>query len=334
MEEESMTFPQAMDFIYRKNGTFQARVDKTKGLRDSLEGMKEYFKTLGVEKTKRQIFQLSRNKVDAILEGILPFVAMKRALLVQLSHDVKAQSDLHAELKTCVDPVRIAEIMKKVDDFNNDTDKEYMAFKDPVTKQVDWQKWTASTYHDEIQSNHNGSFRYWFICLCNFGYGEVCGTLILSKKWGRKFQDPGASKNKWKCTVCNGNYSSNWGVIIEISEQTPEGPLLHYMKAPIPTESYLDIKAKEIQETVAKNAATSRAVYNSIPMFAPAVSSLIGVINEEKGQYKFLDKNAYKTLPLWSWNDILTLGLSMAEGKSLALSMAKLDDIRNGIEEV
>ena len=134
--------------------------------------------------------------------------------------------------------------------------------------------------------------------------------------------------------MCNGNYSTNWGVIIEISEQTPEGLLLHYMKAPIPSESYLDIKAKEIQETVAKHAANSRAVYDSIPMFAPAVSSLIGVINEEKGQYKFLDKNAYKTIPLWSWNDILTLGLSMAEGKSLALSMAKLDDIRNGVEEV
>ena len=334
MREEGVDFGKAMDHIYRNNGTLQRRVQKTSKLQQALLAMKSHFESLGVTKTKSQLIRLSREKVETILEGILPFVAMKRDILVKMSHDLKRQEELRAELRNCTDPVRIAAIMKEVDEYNADTDREYIAFKDPVTKEVDWLKWTAATYHDELSSHHSGAFRYWFICLCNHS-GWICGSMLLSKMWKRKYEIGTArsKKNSWKCTVCDGNYSTWWGVVVEVSEQTAEGVVLHYMRADPPPDTVLDIKAREIQETVAKRARTAQEVYDCIPSFAPHISSLVTVVNEQLGQYKFIDIREHAKLPKWEWMDILTLGLSMAEGQSMAESMAKLQNVRLGYEE-
>ena len=188
----------------------------------------------------------------------------------------------------------------------------------------------ASTYHDEIGSSEAGSFRYWFICKCNFGYGQSCNALITSKAWQRKYA-PGSKRNGWKCTICSGNYSTNWGCLVEVVEVLPDGSrVLSYMVADIPDPTFLDIKAKEIEETVAKRARTADEVFDSIPTFAPTASSLVGVVDEETGQYKILDEAVFKTLPKWTWADILTLGMKMAEGKAMADAL----DEMHGIESV
>ena len=43
----------------------------------------------------------------------------------------------------------------------------------------------------------------------------------------------------------------------------------------------------------------------------------MGVVDEQKGQYRILDEAFYKTLPLWRWADIFTLGLKMAQGMTM-----------------
>jgi hypothetical protein len=62
--------------------------------------------------------------------------------------------------------------------------------------------WQASTFHDEYVKTKNGYLRYWFVCMAG-GNEWPCMTAILSKLWQRKFADPGASKNWYKCTLCN-----------------------------------------------------------------------------------------------------------------------------------
>jgi hypothetical protein len=136
--------------------------------------------------------------------------------------------------------------------------------------------------------------------------------------WTRKHK-VGSRRNGWKCTVCDGNYTQKWGVLIEIKEKTDNSQeKLWYMTADIPTEEVLDVKAREIELTYAKHAKTAEEVFDSIPSFAPAVSTLVGVIDEEKGQYKILDEAYFNTLPKWEWNDVLTLGMKLAEGLDFA----------------
>ena len=207
---------------------------------------------------------------------------------------------------------------------------EIIAFKDKATGEVAWDKWMASTYHDELASSHAGSFRYWFICKA--GGQWPCVTLILSKMRGRKFQDPGASRSKCKCTYCGANFMTRWGVMIEIRDA--EGKV-YYMVADTPDENTLDIKAAEI-EAKAKKArlTTAKEIYDAIPTFAPMASSLVRVRDEEKGQYEVIDKKAFDTLPKWEWRDRLTLGMTMAEGLSMIDACERVHDDREGLVTV
>ncbi len=110
--------------------------------------------------------------------------------------------------------------------------------------------------------------------------------------------------------------------------------MLRYVKAPIPDSHYLDTEAKEIQETVAWRARTSQELYDADPMFVPQHSFIVGVLNETPGQRKLRGQSLCNALPTWGWSDISTMGLSMAEGLSVSESMAKLEDVKVGTEEV
>jgi hypothetical protein len=252
-----------------------------------------------------------------MFDGIIEFVVLKRKALQEMVTDLKVQQSLLDELKTCKNPQRISEIMNEIEAMNH-SEKEYIAFKDKTTGEVQWDKWVASTYHDELTSSDSSTFRYWFICKA--GGQWPCNSLILSKKWGRKFEDPSASKNKYRCTVCGANYKTIWGVLIEVTETDQYGrpTALYYMTAEPPNEDVLDVKAAQIEATLAKRARTAREVYDAIPSFAPSVSSVVSVVDEQAGQYKVIDDAFLKTLPVWRWADIFTLGMSMAEGQTFA----------------
>jgi hypothetical protein len=66
-------------------------------------------------------------------------------------------------------------------------------------------------------------------------------TTILSKELDRKFADPGASKNWYKCTFCNANYKTGWGVFVEI---TIHGKI-YCLRSTVPDEP-LEIKAMDL----------------------------------------------------------------------------------------
>ncbi len=100
-------------------------------------------------------------------------------------------------------------------------------------------------------------------------------------------------------------------------------------------QNTLDIKAREIKLKAKKaRLESSKEIYDSIPTFAPRASTLVQVKDEEKGQYTIIDKPFFDSLPQWRWADVLTLGLTMAEGLSIAAALQKMDDVQNNIHEV
>ena len=50
------------------------------------------------------------------------------------------------------------------------------------------------------------------------GKTEECHTLILSKVWGRKHEDPLKRKQKWYCKICGTKYKTYYGMLVEIRE--------------------------------------------------------------------------------------------------------------------
>ena len=157
----------------------------------------------------------------------------------------------------------------------------------------------ASTFHDEYVSSWKGYLRYWFVCMSG-GAGWECMTAILSKMWLRKFKDPSASKNKYKCSVCKANYKTAWGVLIEYSIDGK----IYYFRAPIPDEDTLDIKAADIDRKMSKNS-SAIDIYNSLPMIAPTTTTLVQPINVDLGQYRLPPMVVYKEIREWRWVDVL-----------------------------
>ena len=330
MQECGCTMAEAFNKIYEHNGTLKKRLQKTEELQSALRKFKETFAAMRISKTKRQLYELTRGDVGDIFETLLPFIAEKRDALMNMQKSLGRQKELHTQLTRERDPVKVANILAEIQKIHTAV-PEIIAFKDAETGEVNWSKWMASTYHDELVGGgrHGGSFRYWFICQCNFGYGQACDTLTTSKLWGRKYQDPGASRNKWKCTACGGVYQTKWGVLIEITDKKGE---ISYMKAGIPRESVLDIKAREI-EVAAKKARleTHHEIYDAIPTFAPRTTCLVGVKDEAKGHFSILDKAFFNTLPVWEWADVLTLGMTMAQGLEMADALKKMAEEKEGI---
>ena len=290
---------EAWDWIFANNGTAAKKKAKVDAFVKARTEMKESYDTMGVSKTKRELTQLTRVSLTQIFEGISDLIALKVASLESLKTTMERCSALREELKTCKDVHRIAAIVQIIS-TENEKDHQMLAFKDQNTGKTDWRKWMASTYHDEYVSTRFGYFRYWYICMA--GHADwPCMTAITSKKWGRKYQDPGASKNKWKCTVCACNYWTKWGVFVEIRHKDS----LYCLRSTIPDEDTLDIKAMEIERSF-KEAKTAQDIYDAIPEIAPTVTNLVTCINEEKGQYRLTSKEVYDFLPVWNWAEILT----------------------------
>jgi hypothetical protein len=158
-----------MKMIYEHQGTFKKMIAKTSALQKRMREFQMVFAMAGPEgkkRSKREIYQMSRQKVDAIFDTLLPIIAAKREALMQAAKDNARQRELHKQLQTAKDPREVAKILKEIDDIAQNTDKQFIAFKQPDgTVAID--KWMASTYHDEFASSHAGSFRYWFVCKCN-----------------------------------------------------------------------------------------------------------------------------------------------------------------------
>ena len=160
------------------------------------------------------------------------------------------------------------------------------------------------TFDDEYVKIKNGHLRYWFVCMA--GDSErPCMSAMLPNTWCRKFADPSASRNKWKCTFCNSNYRTKWGVFVEV---TIDGTI-YCIRSTVPDDDTLYIKSMDL-ERKRKDTSTAQALYNAIPMIAPTETQYVHCVDSEKGQYSLISKRLYMDLPQRHWSDVLTLSFA------------------------
>jgi hypothetical protein len=295
------TDAEAYAHILESSGMADKKRRKVERFEAARAQMKETFETVGVKKSSRELYKLSRESLMTVFEDMMSLISLKVASLKMLSSRVQATAEMREELRVCKDIGRIQQLVEAIAK-ENEKEHELLGFKDQATGSTRWDAWMASTYHDEYTRNQRGgSLKYWFVCMSG---GEMypCMTAISSKLWKRKFEDPGATKQKYKCTICGANYKASWGVLIELTLKKDE---IYYFRAPVPDEDTLDIKAMDLERRVGTGA-TAQQVYDAIPIVAPTPTCLVSVLNEELGQYRVPPKAQFMAIPMWNWADILT----------------------------
>ena len=291
----------AWNWILEKQGNAKSKKKRVDNFNAAKDEIRNTFDAMEVSQNGRSLYQLTRMSVKTVFSGIVDLIDLKRRSLELLSSTLKTHEVLREEMRHTSNIERIKEIVDLIS-IANEKDHPMLAFANKSTGETDWAMWKASTYHDEFVKTKNGYLRYWFICMAG-GSINTCLTAITSKMWDRKYKDPGATRNKWKCTVCRANYRTKWGVFVEISIDKQ----IYCLRATIPDDDTLDIKAMDLERKL-KEGSTPQDLYDAIPVFAPTTTQYIETRDAAKGQYRLIDKDSYLALPEWKWAEVLQMG--------------------------
>jgi hypothetical protein len=170
----------------------------------------------------------------------------------------------------------------------------------------------ASSYADEWVSSLFGHFRYWYICLARTGEDwdfeadkpGTCRSVIKSKYWDTKFEDPLACGQKWYCKR-HAKFNAGWGVIIEMKFNSEKG--LRYYRADVPDDHVKDALSMKHEHDLGHLVTTPEELYARMRAVAPTVNSIIHCVDEEKGHYRIPNADDLAKIPEWSWYDLFTL---------------------------
>ncbi|MFM7981879.1 MAG: hypothetical protein ACKPKO_21425, partial [Candidatus Fonsibacter sp.] len=194
----------------------------------------------------------SRSKVRKLLLATMielfgplaKFIIRKRAALELVRKDVERHDELVAQLAKCEDIETEHAILSELESL--EVDDKYLAFADKGEEQHQYV--LAASFLDtwtEIRDSTGrliGGISSWYICLaltayCNATWRHIqCCRLTPSKDWGRKFDDPLASRNPYYCS-CAAKYNHGWGQVVHISRLNKQNGKLErmYVKSDVPS---------------------------------------------------------------------------------------------------
>jgi hypothetical protein len=87
----------------------------------------------------------------------------------------------------------------------------------------------------------------YYLCRCTHGSSKPCNTIILSKRWNRKYQDEPMHKGQcWYCNICGTKFHTNFGMLIEIFSEEET----FYMRAPVKPFDVLDLVGLKLEKRI------------------------------------------------------------------------------------
>lgn len=180
-----------------------------------------------------------------------------------------------------------------------------------------WRYMQAAQYSDEWVCNKDSkgqvlsAFRSFYICLAG-GADYPCYTVIPSKTWSTKHEDPLASKQRWYCICCGACYKTKFGMVIEIEIRGQ----FYYVKAPIPPENLEDTRAMYLEQTLAPK--SPEDLLQKLKDVAPHRNAILSPITMADvyggGKTKFdpntfkIKADAYQALQDFDWQQIMNFG--------------------------
>ena len=144
-----------------------------------------------------------------------------------------------------------------------------------------------------------GKFAAYYICRWSAPGWEPCNTLITSKDWYRKHENPLATGQKWYCPICETKYKTKYGMLVELKLRTGEIGLL---KAPITNDLSKDIKFMSVQQQHSA-AESAQDLFDSIPSVEPIMRDTVFTPTTKKGVFRFRNE-LYQDLPELDWNKL------------------------------
>ena len=193
-----------------------------------------------------------------------------------------------------------------------------MAFQEKCVpgSETHWRYMQAAQYSDEWVCNKDpkghvtSAFRSFYICLA--GGTDQCLTVIPSKKWSTKHDDPLAAKQRWYCICCGAMYKTRFGMVVEIQIRGN----FYYVRAPIPPDNLEDTRALYLEQTLKPS--SPEDLLDKLKDVVPHPSEILRRItqNDVWGNQKTrfdpdafkLSANAYKKFQEFDWQQIMNFG--------------------------
>ena len=123
------TEAQAWAYIMEVSGTATRKQAKVAKFEKARMEMQKTFSAMGVAKTGRALYQLTRKSITAVFENILDLIKLKVRSLEILASTLEAHKALREELARTTDIVRIKEIVELIAEENG-KNHAMLAFKD------------------------------------------------------------------------------------------------------------------------------------------------------------------------------------------------------------
>ena len=258
----------------------------------------------------------TRDDMTLLFAPYAEFILVKKAQMDNELEEWGAAKALMEEMRQCGDHRKVTDYLDRIQACARPTP--CLAF---ANAEDGDRKWMATTYCDDWVGCLGGWFRSWFVCLaCGRSAtavthsgnnkptvhepSKVCLTVIPSKIWGVKFEDPMAPHQKWYCWDYT-RYSAGYGVIVEMMTLPKR---LVYAWAQCPSTDVLDIRALKIEAECPKMSADE--IYQHIPTIPPTCTT--GAIqphpsHPSDGRYFKVDAEFFNGLPTFEWQQIYNL---------------------------
>ena len=258
--------------------------------------------------------KVTRDDLSQILEPLGSFISRKLDQLTRRSVGIEEHDTLLEEFKCCKDKARSYDLLLKIEALQEqlEADTTSLAFADKGTEQNAYLQ--VATFSDEWVSCEKGFLRAWYGCFhTKKNTVPKCGTVMASKRWGRKFKDPAAPKQKYYCCICGCRFNTCFGMLVQIMCKG----VSTFALAPVSNHDVEDIRAMALEF---KHKPTStKEFYMNLPEVVPTDFETIlrparnselhystGAEEDLPYIFRFVDLPAMEKVPKFNWDQILT----------------------------
>ena len=263
----------------------------------------------------RGVRNLARDDLAQVLAPLAEFVARKLVQLKARQQGIEEYDQLLVELRNVKDKDMELAIIGELERWDQELEK----LTTPIAfegKEDAVEMMNVAQYHDEWVNTKSGALRAWYVCLQDWGESyPPCGTVMPSKQWKRKFEEVGATKQKWYCVCCTTRFRTAYGMLVEVRAKG----ISTFMLAEVTDKDVEDIRAMYLEQKLRPK--DHMDLWRMIPDFKPIdpkdilrpvrpqeiAKQAIGEGFDISTVSKFVDVQGLKELPKWDWDQIFTL---------------------------
>ena len=167
----------------------------------------------------------------------------------------------------------------------------------------------------EWVNTESGALRAWYVCLQDWG-GQYppCGTVMPAKQWKHKFENIGASKQKWYCVCCAARLRTPFRMLVEVRTKGVSS----FMLGEVTNKDVEDVRAMYMERFRSGNLPDP---WQNLPDFThidprdmlrsvephEIAKEVVGEGFDASTVSKFVNVQGVKDIPKWDWDQILSL---------------------------